>query len=56
VAPRREWPLLKLTVELDVEALVEEAEQVGDPPDLWERIGVVPDQVLTTCPLESSTE
>src|ERR1700757_2179111 len=39
-------PLGRLAVELDVDALVEEAQQAGDPPHLSQRLGVVPDEVL----------
>src|SRR5207248_9260605 len=39
-------PLLKLAVELEVDLLVEEAEQALDASDLRKRIGVVPDEVL----------
>src|SRR5436305_9019167 len=44
-APRRLRALLELTVELDVDPLVEEAKVVLDAAYLRERITVVPDQI-----------
>ena len=46
VLPGGLGPALELAVDLDVAALVEEAQPPGDPVDRRERIVVVPDQVL----------
>src|SRR5437016_8924750 len=46
MAPGRGGPLLELAVELDVNPLVEEAQEPGDPSDFLERLVIDPDQVL----------
>src|SRR6185312_4613098 len=46
VAPGGLGPALGLPVDLDVDPLVEEAKPPGDPVHGWERVFVVPDQVL----------
>src|SRR5438067_13422857 len=44
--PGRFRPLLQLAVELEVDLLVEEAQQPLDAAGFRQRIGVVPDQIL----------
>src|SRR5205807_4440347 len=46
VTPWGSGPRLELAVELEVDALVEEAQHPGDPAHLVERLVVEPDQVL----------
>src|SRR5581483_3611601 len=46
IAPRRFGALLQLAVELEVDLLVEEAQQTLDPADLGKRVLVVPDEVV----------
>src|ERR1700733_6214084 len=46
VLPGRFGPTLGLAVDLDVDALVEEAQAAGDQVDRTQRTVVVPDQVL----------